>query len=182
MGPEGTQCALSSVSASKMGKGRSKNKQSRSARTLPRGIPQRASRNVNQFEFARQTTARTKHHVHNKVTPGQRAASKYTAGANGGGRGDQSSLARSIALRNQHLKHRLENAGKSNEFVDRRIGEAGVRRGYDGPSKEDVMLKRIVKERVRRSKKRDAFRLDDEDGGDEGLTHRVSSRAIDVEP
>ena len=160
-----------------MGKGRSKNKQARSSRSLPRGIPQRSSRNVNQFEFAKQASARTKHHVHNKVTPGQHAASKYAAaaaGRNGKGRGDQSSLARSLALRNQHLKHQLQNAGKSNEFVDRRIGEAGVRRGYDGPSKEDVMLKRIVRERVRRSKKRDVFRLDDEDGGDGGLTHRVS--------
>ena len=158
-----------------MGKGRSKNKQARSSRSLPRGIPQRSARDVNQFEFAKQASARTKHHVHNKVTPGQHAAAKYKAGAGGkGGKGDQSSLARSLALRNTHLKHQLQNAGKSNEFVDRRIGEAGVRRGYDGPSKEDVMLKRIVRERVRRSKKRDVFRLDDEDGGEEGLTHRVS--------
>lgn len=36
------------------------------------------------------------------------------------------------------------------------------------------MLKRIVAERVRRSKRGDKYRLDDDGGEGEGLTHRVS--------
>lgn len=42
----------------------------------------------------------------------------------------------------------------------------------EGLSREDAMLKRVVQERVRRSRKRNKFSLDDDDGG---LTHGVSS-------
>ena len=51
-------------------------------------------------------------------------------------------------------------------FIDWRIGKAAKNRNYDEPSKEDVMLKRILQERVRRSKKREKFSL--EGGGNNG--------------
>lgn len=59
--------------------------------------------------------------------------------------------------------------------MDRRIGEARLER--EGLSKEDAMLKRIVKERVRRSSKRMKFSLDEEGGMGE-LTHGVSLFAM----
>ncbi|KAL9182212.1 hypothetical protein ACHAXT_012864 [Thalassiosira profunda] len=161
-----------------MGKGRPKNKGRRSAASLPRGIPQKGATGSSPFEAARaaRNAGRAKHHVHNRVLP----VAKRTASNNSNnGRGEQSALAKSIALRKTHLRDQLRREGKANEFVDRRIGEAARNKGYDGPSREEVMLKRIVQERVRRSKKRERFQLDDDDddGGGMGLTHR--GQAID---
>ena len=99
---------------------------------------------------------------------------------NNTGRNHQSSLAKSIGRRQTHLASQLASEGKANEFIDWRIGEATRNRNYDGPSEEDVMLKRIVQERVRRSRKREKFNLEDEagdgdgDDGGVGLTHWVS--------
>jgi hypothetical protein len=60
------------------------------------------------------------------------------------------------------------NESKANEFIDRRIGEERL-------SKEEAMLKRIVQERVRRSRKRSKFALEEDDDMEEGgLTHGVS--------
>lgn len=87
------------------------------------------------------------------------------------GRGSQSKLAEAISRRKSHLSAIKANEFKSNEFVDRRIGEARLER--EGLSKEDAMLKRIVSERVRRSKKRSLFSLDEKEGVGE-LTHGVS--------
>jgi len=81
------------------------------------------------------------------------------------------------------LKASLQKEGKANEFIDRRIGEAGASRGLgwddeEGRKKqrEDAMLKRIVQERLRRSKRAGKFSLeegeDDDDVGFGGLTHK----------
>ena len=171
-----------------MGKsGRSKNKQKRSTTTLPKGIPHKRGHKggPSPFEHARTTnsTSRVKHFVHNRQVGNNGASTNNNN--NNGKQGTsaqpqrQSALARSIALRKHHLTTQIANATKSNEFIDRRIGEASRIKGYDGPSREDVMLKRIVQERVRRIKKRNKFSLDDDGDGEEeemgGLTHRVSN-------
>jgi len=183
-----------------MGKGgRTKNKSKRS--NIPRGIPQKRSQNVkgssssiiksstliSPFEYARSTnsTSRVKHHVHNKQVSGTSAKNNHQ---------HQSALAKSIARRKHMLKSQLMEQHKSNEFVDRRIGEAGGgnnnnnKEDYDGSmrkqQKENAMLKRIVAERVRRSKRAGKFSLEDEednDGGGFGLTHRVSVCRLLVE-
>lgn len=163
--------------------GRTKNKSKRS--TIPRGIPQKRSGGgsggnnnvISPFEYARTTnsSSRVKHHVHNKSVSGSSASGKH----------QQSALAKSIARRKHLLKSQLETQHKSNEFVDRRIGEAGKQQRYndgmhddDGGKqrmRENAMLKRIVAERVRRSKRAGKFSLeDDNDDGGGGLTHRVS--------
>lgn len=87
-------------------------------------------------------------------------------------RSAQSKLAEALHRRKSHLSSLQEY--KSNEFVDRRIGESRLEK--EGLlSKEDALLKRIVKERVRRSNKRRIFSLEDNDGGGTGeLTHGVS--------
>ena len=175
--------------------GRTKNKSKRS--TIPRGIPQKRSgggnggnnNNTNKgnnnvispFEYARTTnsSSRVKHHVHNKSVSGSSSAAAS-------GKHQQSALAKSIARRKHILKSQLETQHKSNEFVDRRIGEAGKQQQrynddmYDDDGgkqrRENAMLKRIVAERVRRSKRAGKFSLEDDndDGGVGGLTHRVS--------
>jgi hypothetical protein len=162
------------------GGGRSKNKARRSTGSLPRGIPHKKGGGVgsssfsssgggggNPFDFARtkNSASRVKHPVHNKLVPGaQRGGVGVVAG--------NSKLAESLARRQKHLSRQMANAGKANSFVDRRIGEAATRKNddHDGP---DVMLRRLVQERVRRSKKLAKYSLgDDGDGGDGGLTHR----------
>lgn len=170
-----------------MGKGgRTKNKSKRSL--LPRGIPQKRTQTtthsnttISPFEYARSTnsSSRVKHHVHNKQVSGaanstSKQHQKHTSSA----------LAKSIERRKSILKSQLSAKSKSNTFIDRRIGEAtaGMQQSvqeeyYDGLKKrrEDAMLKRIVAERVRRSKRGDKFRLDDDDDDEGfGLTHRVS--------
>jgi nucleolar protein 14 len=165
--------------------GRTKNKSKRS--TIPRGIPQKRSGGGNNssssnnnvispFEYARTTnsSSRVKHHVHNKSVSGSSSAAAS-------GKHQQSALAKSIARRKHLLKSQLETQHKSNEFVDRRIGEAGKQQQrYNGDDddggkqrRENAMLKRIVAERVRRSKRAGKFSLED-DNVDGGLTHRVS--------
>ena len=177
-----------------MGKGgRTKNKSKRSL--LPRGIPQRRTQTakhstVSPFEYARTTnsSSRVKHHVHNKQVSGSSTAKSSKQ--------HQSALAKSIERRKSILKSKLASQNKSNTFIDRRIGEAtagnnshqlSMEESYDGlkQRRENAMLKRIVAERVRRSKRVDKFRLEDEDGdggGGEGfgLTHRVSTYFICV--
>ena len=175
-----------------MGKGRrSKNQSKRSLQSLPRGIPQRPTKGsaiaggTSPFEYARtaQSATKVKHFVHNRVVPGQKW--KLAAGAGSvNERGVPSSLARSIQRRKLILRSELARQGKANEFVDRRIGEAGRSHGdHDGDSgrtKADVMLKRIVQERVRRSKRQSKFSLEDDDGDVVGLTHRVSQALVAV--
>jgi hypothetical protein len=171
-----------------MGKGgRTKNKSKRS--TIPRGIPQKRSQNVkggggggssknsnsttiiSPFEYARTTnsSSRVKHHVHNKQVSGAASSGKNH---------HQSALAKSIARRKDMLKSQLMEQHKSNEFVDRRIGEAGGgrnnNRGEEESNRANAMLKRIVAERVRRSKRAGKFSLEDDEDNDGGLTHRVS--------
>jgi hypothetical protein len=153
------------------GGGRSKNKARRSTGTLPRGIPHKkggvgssssSSGGGNPFDFARtkNSASRVKHPVHNKLVPG----------AQRGGAAGNSKLAESLARRQKHLSRQMADVGKANSFVDRRIGEATRKNDYDGP---DVMLRRLVQERVRRSKKLTKYSLgDDGDDGDGGLTHR----------
>ena len=169
--------------------GRTKNKSKRS--TIPRGIPQKRSGGgntnkgnnnvISPFEYARTTnsSSRVKHHVHNKSVSGSSSAAAS-------GKHQQSALAKSIARRKHLLKSQLETQHKSNEFVDRRIGEAGKQQQryndamYDDDDgkqrRENAMLKRIVAERVRRSKRAGKFSLEDDNdgGGVGGLTHRVS--------
>lgn len=161
-----------------MGKGgRSKNKSQRSSSSLPKGIPHKRSRGggiggglaVNPFETARSTNSalRVKHPVHNKSVPGQQQQQQQQQTSSAGFQ-LQSSLAKSIARRRQHLSHQLSNEGKANVFIDRRIGEAHHHHTNidNTTNQEDVMLKRIVQERVRRSKKRDKFHLTDDDDHD----------------
>jgi nucleolar protein 14 len=153
-----------------MGKGRSKNQARRSTGTLPRGIPHKkggVAGSSNPFDFARtkNSASRVKHPVHNKLVPGSQRTS---------GGGGSSKLAESLARRQKHLSSQLANAGKANSFIDRRIGEATRTNNYDGP---DVMLRRLVQERIRRSKKLTKFSLGDDNEDDDGegwLTHRGS--------
>ena len=166
-----------------MGKGgRTKNKSKRS--TIPRGIPQKRSQNSktnsSPFEYARSTnsSSRVKHLVHNKQVSGAAYGKNV---ASGGTMKHQSALAKSIERRKNMLQTQLKNQHKSNEFIDRRIGEAGrgkveFEEDDDRKRRENAMLKRIVAERVRRSKRAGKFSLDDDDdgGGGLGLTHRVS--------
>ena len=188
-----------------MGKGRSKNKAQRSSSSLPKGIPHKRSRGgvgggtllVNPFETARNTNSalRVKHPVHNKTLPGSTIRGQNNIKVVQSLQ-SQSSLAKSIARRKQHLSYQLSNEGKANVFIDRRIGEAAQQQQQQQQAGaqhhhhlqqhrgEDVMLKRIVQERVRRSKKRDKFHLtdgDDDDDNDDAnynndngllLTHR----------
>ena len=176
-----------------MGKGgRTKNKSKRSI--LPRGIPQKRTQAakhsnnktvVSPFEYARTTnsSSRVKHHVHNKQVSG----SSSSAVSSSKQQQHTSALAKSIERRKSLLKSKLAQQHKSNTFIDRRIGEAtaggnshqlSVEEDYNGlkQRRENAMLKRIVAERVRRSKRVDKFRLEDDDGDDGfGLTHRVST-------
>ena len=166
-----------------MGKGRSKNKVKRSTATLPKGIPnkKRGGSSTNAFEYAKSihSSTRVKHHVHNRIIPGQqRTPSSSTSNSNS--KQYQSSLSKSISLSKSHLSTQLQRQSKSNKFIDRRIGEATNRNNYDGPTKNDIMLKRIVQERLRRSNKRAKFSLqdDNDNDNDEGqLTH--GGKAID---
>lgn len=162
-----------------MGKGgRSKNRSKRSSASLPRGIPQRqgGSGGSSPFEHVKSTNGGrrgAKHHVHNRPDNG---------GSNGKNNGTKlSSLARSIAMRKSHLSAHLASRSKSNKFVDRRIGERTATARYDdGNNGTEVMLRRVVAERVRRSKRSMRFDLNDVGGdgdGDGTLTHR--GRAID---
>ncbi|KAL7522323.1 hypothetical protein ACHAWX_007014 [Stephanocyclus meneghinianus] len=144
-----------------MAKARSKNKSKRSIQTLPKGIPHRKSSSFtatnthSPFENARTSSNKVKHRVHNRKT-----ATTPTAG-----RSAQTALAESIARRQRILSVARANESKANEFIDRRIGEERL-------SKEEAMLKRIVQERVRRSRKRSKFALEEDDDMVEGgLTH-----------
>ena len=175
-----------------MGKaGRSKNKAKRSTATLPKGIPHKrgggyggggsgGGSHQSPFEHAKQINSgtRVKHHVHNRIIPGQQQHQRSTNTHTNNTRANQSSLSKSISLRKSHLSKLLSSQSKNNTFIDRRIGESTLVNNYDGPSLNDVMLKRIVKERVRRSSKRlNKFSLNDnndDDGEGGGLTHRVS--------
>ena len=174
-----------------MGKaGRSKNKAKRSTATLPKGIPHKRGggyggggsgggpSHQSPFEHAKQINSGTpvKHHVHNGIIPGQQQHQRSTNTHTNNTRANQSSLSKSISLRKSHLSKLLSSQSKNNTFIDRRIGESTLVKNYDGPSLNDVMLKRIVKERVRRSSKRlNKFSLNDDDDNDGGgLTHRVS--------
>lgn len=175
-----------------MGKaGRSKNKAKRSTATLPKGIPHKrgggyggsgGGSHQSPFEHAKQINSgtRVKHHVHNRILPGQQQQQQRSTNThtNNNTRANQSSLSKSISLRKSHLSKLLSSQSKNNTFIDRRIGESTLLNNYDGPSLNDVMLKRIVKERVRRSSKRlNKFSLndnDDDNGEGGGLTHRVS--------
>eukprot|EP00804_Cyclotella_cryptica_P013687 CCRYP_016131-RA/>CCRYP_016131-RA protein AED:0.07 eAED:0.07 QI:308/1/1/1/0.66/0.42/7/2083/1063 len=146
-----------------MAKARSKNKSKRSIQSLPKGIPHRKSSSFtpqsthSPFENARTSSTKVKHHVHNRKPA--------TPSAGGGGRSAQTALAESIARRKRILSVARANEFKANEFIDRRIGEARL-------SREEAMLKRIVQERVRRSRKRSKFSLEDDDDMEEGgLTH-----------
>ena len=162
--------------------GRTKNKSKRSA--IPKGLPQKQYPNkssssshsnnnvISPFEYARNlnSSSRVKHHVHNKSVPGSSQKAHQ----------QQSALAKSIARRKHILKSQLLTQYKSNEFVDRRIGGNynygdANEHDHDGEKRrEDAMLKRIVAERARRSKRMGKFSLE-EDGVDSGgLTHRVS--------
>ena len=173
--------------------GRTKNKSKRSV--LPRGIPQKRTQStkhnnsttkstkISPFEYARSTnsSSRVKHHVHNKQVSGATTTATTTTK-------HTSALAKSIERRKQILTTKLSQKHKSNTFIDRRIGEANasgnghqqsLEDDYDGMKKrrENAMLKRIVAERVRRSKRVDKFSLeeDEDEGGGFGLlTHRVS--------
>jgi nucleolar protein 14 len=166
------------------GGGRSKNKMRRSTGTLPRGIPHKkggvlgsssSSGGNNPFDFARtkNSASRVKHPVHNKLVPGAQRGN----GIDGKGMMGMSKLAESLARRQKHLTSQLMNANKANSFVDRRIGESDRRNNNDDRDvRSDVMLRRLVQERVRRSKKLTKYSLgdddDDEGGGGGGLTHR----------
>ena len=131
----------------------------RSLGSLPKGLPVRGAKDVNPFESASRHK-RAKHEVVNRETGNAKVAT-------------QTALARALAERKKKLRTQLEQAKKSNSFVDKRIGE------YNQNMTEDEQnLARIVKERARRSKRISKFNLDDDDGGEETiLTHR--GKAID---
>ena len=136
-----------------------KNRSKRGLTSLPKGLPVRGSKDVNPFESVSRNK-RAKHEVVNRNTGNQKLAT-------------QTALAKALAERKKKLRHQLEQAKKSNSFVDKRIGE------YDqNMTEEQQNLARIVKERTRRSKRIDKFSLDDDDeDGGPVLTHK--GKAID---
>lgn len=104
---------------------------------------------VNPFENARASFAKkAKFEVHNRTN----------ANANKQQRGPSSALQRSLEARQQGLKRVLKQQHKSGSFVDRRIGETNTMLSQD-----QRMLARVVRERVRRTKKSSKFTLDDND-------------------
>ena len=143
-----------------MSKGRSKNKAKRSLSTLPKGIPQRKN-SKNPFEY-KSTQKRIKHDVLNRTIPGQSRSTTTTTTRT-------SALAQSIERRKQLLSAQLKRKTKVNSFQDARIGEKKAKSLE--LSHEEMTLARIVKERVRRSKKSQKFHLMDDD--DFHLTHKV---------
>ena len=147
-----------------MGKRKAHSK--RSASSLPRGLPQKRAddaMNVNPFENARASFAKKpKFEVHNRGINTKKALT-----------GPSTALQRSLDSRKKGLKVMLDKQKKSGSFVDRRIGEKGAGTMM---TDDQRMLARIVRERVRRSKKANKFSLDDDDVGDSGmtLTHKVT--------
>ena len=134
-----------------------KNRSKRGLSSLPKGLPVKGSKDVNPFE-AVSRNKRPKHEVVNRNTGNQKLKT-------------QTALARALAERKQKLRHQLEQAKKSNSFVDKRIGE------YDqNMTEEQQNLARLVRERARRSKRMDKFSLDDDDDDDNDgglvLTHK----------
>ena len=73
----------------------------------------------------------------------------------------------SLQLRQSQLRTTLKSTKKANILVDQRIGEYNP-----NMSSADQMLARLVKERTRQSQRSSKFRLDDEDGDNELLTHK----------
>ena len=111
-----------------MGKaGRSKNKAKRSTATLPKGIPHKRGgggsgggpSHQSPFEHAKQINSgtRVKHHVHNRIIPGQQQHQRSTNTHTNNTRANQSSLSKSISLRTSHLSKLLSSQSKNNTFT-----------------------------------------------------------------
>ena len=142
-------------------KGRSKTKAKQSISTLPKGIQQHQS-SKNPFEY-KSTQKRIKHDVLNRTIPGQSRSTTTTTTTR------TNELAQSIQRRKQLLSAQLKQKTKVNSFQDAHIGEKKAKSLE--LSHEEMTLARIVKERVRRSKKSQKFHLMDDD--DFHLTHKV---------
>lgn len=162
-----------------MSKGRSKNKAKRSIASVPKGLPQKNA-TLNPFEYQSAFSKRTKHDVLNRKIPGYSnmpVKGKHgTAAAQAQAQPRTSALARSIERRKHQLATQMERKKKVNSFVDKRIGEKKAKSLE--MTEEEITLARIVKERVRRSKRSRMFDLENDDDGDSagqtlGLTHKV---------
>jgi len=166
-----------------MGKGRSKNKAKRSIASLPKGIPQRNA-SLNPFEYQSSFSKRAKHDVLNRKLPGYaNMPTKTGKPAPLQLQHRTSALARSIERRKMQLGTKMERKKKVNSFVDKRIGEKKAKTVE--MTEEEITLARIVRERVRRSKKSRIYDLDDDDdnGGSLGLlTHKVHTFIFIIVP
>jgi nucleolar protein 14 len=136
-----------------MGKRKSSSK--RSLGSLPSGLIHRKGAKPsdpgNPFEMSSRMK-RPKHLVHNRPV----SKPKNTKHA-----------LESLQLRQTQLRKTLMSTKKANVLVDQRIGEYNP-----NMSSADQMLARLVKERTRQSQRSSKFRLDDEDGDNELLTHK----------
>ena len=156
-----------------MAKQKRNNKRSNISR-LPKGLPIRSSTGIgngggvgpstkkrkdeiapNPFEG--KANKRLKHDVMNRIVPGsKRNPSTET-------------LAKAFQMR-QLASNRITGASKSNAFKDHRIGE--TQHSATPMTKEEAMLRRLVKERVSRSKRASKFDLVEDATNQPELTHR----------
>mmetsp|Transcript_10848 Transcript_10848/g.15672 ORF Transcript_10848/g.15672 Transcript_10848/m.15672 type:complete len:1081 (-) Transcript_10848:1162-4404(-) len=142
--------------------------------SLPKGLPIRSSTGIgngggvgpstkkrkdepapNPFEG--KANKRLKHDVMNRIVPGsKRNPSSAT-------------LAKAFQMR-QLASNRITGSSKSNAFKDHRIGE--TQHSAIPMTKEEAMLRRLVKERVSRSKRASKFDLTEDATNQPELTHR----------
>lgn len=136
-------------------------KAKRSLQSLPKGLPskKRASDQLhNPFDTTSTRNKKPKHEVHNRQT-NNKATSK------------PSKLAASLSQRQELIHRHIQGNKKVNSFVDRRMGE------YDpSVTPQEQAMARLVKERVRRSKRTTKYALSSEEAATEEesllLTHR----------
>jgi nucleolar protein 14 len=160
-----------------------KTKAKRSVASIPKGLPVRAGAATAAFGAAKRKNAgasaagglfegrankKLKQDVLGRYLPGSVRVSTSKTNA------------RAMESRQTTLKQALRQSAKSNSFVDLRIGE-GTSKYAQELNKEDIMLKRLVKERVMRSKRQSKFDLADGDnnGGEGQLQMTHGGQAID---
>eukprot|EP00592_Proboscia_alata_P003357 CAMPEP_0194378814 /NCGR_PEP_ID=MMETSP0174-20130528/37110_1 /TAXON_ID=216777 /ORGANISM="Proboscia alata, Strain PI-D3" /LENGTH=142 /DNA_ID=CAMNT_0039161097 /DNA_START=31 /DNA_END=455 /DNA_ORIENTATION=+ len=140
--------------------GKRKGSSHRSQSTLPKGLPHKRSKHsaknttpsTNPFEV--RANKRLKHAVLNRYVSG---AQKNSTSA---------TLAKSLTNRQSGLKQVLESSKKRNSFRDGRLGQS--QKGGIALSEEEAGMRRLVKERARRSKRSSRYALEEGDDDEEG--------------
>jgi nucleolar protein 14 len=129
------------------------NKAKRSLQSLPKGLPSKkraADQLHNPFDTTSTRNKKPKHDVHNRQT----------------NKAKPSKLAASLSQRQELIHNHVQSGKKVNTFVDRRMGE------YDpSVTPQEQAMARLVKERMRRSKRTTKYALSDE-ATEDLLTHR----------